>query len=128
MDLLPACCHGELATVIRHSDCSARDVYRACRTWALGCKSGRLVRRFMVLDYTMGGLLLLAAVVVFLLVARAVLSLWGQPVPWTMHLQLWGLAMGCVALGAVAIRQFIAPQLTARKAVMALERGRSEST
>lgn len=122
MDLLPACCHDELAAVIRHSDCSARDIYHACRTWALGCKDGRLVRRHAALDYTMGGVLLLAAVVIFLLVALTVLNLWGHPVPSTMHLQLGGVTIGGIAVGAVATSQLIGPQLTARKAVRVLGR------
>lgn len=123
MDLLPACCHAELAAVIQHSDCSARDVYRACRTWALGCQDGHLVRRFTVLDYTMGGLLLALVAWMYLLTLCALVSLWGRPQPWGSHLQLWGLALASVALGAIAIGQFIAPQLTARKAVVVLRRG-----
>lgn len=128
MDLLPASCHDELAAVIRRSDCSARDVYHACRTKALVCENGRLVRRHAWLDGTMGGLLLAAVAWMYVLALGALISLWGQPLPWAAHLQLWGLTLASVALGTVAIRQFIAPQLTARKAVMALERGRSERT
>lgn len=128
MDLLPACCHDELAAVIRRSDCSARDVYHACRTKALVCENGRLVRRHAWLDGTMGGLLLAAVAWMYVLALGALISLWGQPLPWAAHLQLWGLTLASVALGTVAIRQFIAPQLTARKAVMALERERSERT
>lgn len=123
MDLLPACCHAELAAVIRHSDCSARDVYRACRTKALVCENGRLVQRHAWLDGTMGGLLLAAVGWMYVLALGALISLWGQPLPWAAHLQLWGLTLASVALGTVAIRQFIAPQLTARKAVVVLERG-----
>jgi len=118
-ETVPQRYHPELDAILSNADLSDREVLHAWRNRALAGSGGHVTRQFTALDYSACAFFLAS-----LLLAMAVV-VWGFI---TTKLNVLAAAECLVALAAVSVciglvlRQYLLPQLIAKKAVRVLER------